>query len=181
MGPAEVATWAIVGSVWDIFEASTEGIGDAAEIRSAYHLGKGNPEMARLSSYKSLLLGMIFSFLITSVFFIIGDDIAAWFTKDLTLQLMITELIPLVGIGNITMTFGMICWALVGSQGKGRIIWKAMVLPRLKSLEKSTMSCYQQHFLFFLIFRSLSSGYLCFVQCELVSHDASCVIIHLWA
>eukprot|EP00978_Attheya_sp_CCMP212_P044549 scaffold314083_cov51-Attheya_sp.AAC.1 len=121
MGPAEVATWAIVGSIWDTFEASTEGIGDAAEIRSAYHLGKGNPEMARISSHKSLLLGMIFAFLITSVFFIIGDDIATWFTKDTTLQIMITDLIPLVGIGNITMTFGMICWALVGSQGRYRL------------------------------------------------------------
>ena len=34
---------------------------------------------------------------------------------------MLSELIPLVGIGNVTMTFGMVCWALVGSQGRYRL------------------------------------------------------------
>lgn len=121
LGPAEVATWAILGSIWDTFEASTEGIGDASEVRCAYHLGKGSPEMARRSSYKSILLGIIFSVFVTSVFFIMGDDLPTWFTSDPTLQHMISELIPLVGVGNITMTFGMVCWALVGAQGRYRL------------------------------------------------------------
>jgi Na+-driven multidrug efflux pump len=121
LGPAEVATWALLGSIWDIFESSTEGIGDAAEVRCAYHLGTGNPYMAKISSYKSLLLGIIMSLFVTSIFFILGDSLPAWFTSDPTLQRMIAELIPLVGVGNCTMTFGMVCWALVGAQGRYRL------------------------------------------------------------
>ena len=37
LGPAEAASWAMLCYVWDIFEATTEGIGDAAEVRCAYH------------------------------------------------------------------------------------------------------------------------------------------------
>jgi hypothetical protein len=118
LGPAEVATWAILGSIWDIFEASTEGIGDAAEVRCAHHLGKGNPEMAKTSSYKSILFATILSLIVSIIFFSLSNELPRWFTTDPTLQRMIKELIPLVGIGNITMTFGMVCWALVGAQGR---------------------------------------------------------------
>lgn len=121
LGPAEVSAWAILGYIWETFEASTEGIGDGAEVRVAYHLGKGNPEMAYISSQKSLLLGTIFACFITSVFFIIGDTLPIWFTTDPVLQHMIKDLIPLVGIGNITMTFGMMCWAIIGAQGRYRL------------------------------------------------------------
>jgi len=118
MGPAEVATLAILGNIWDTFEAVTEGMGDAAEIRCAYHLGKGDPKMARISSHKSIFFGMAFALIVTSIFFLIGDRIGGWFTNDRTLQRLILELVPLVGIGNITMAAGMICWAVVGSQGR---------------------------------------------------------------
>jgi len=121
MGPAEVTTWSIMGTVWETFEASTEGIGDGGEIRVAYHLGKGNPTMARVSAYKSLLIGTIFGFFITAIFFIMGDDMPTWLTVDPTLQNMVGDLIPLVGLGNITMTFGMVCWALIGAQGRYRL------------------------------------------------------------
>jgi MATE family multidrug resistance protein len=118
LGPAEVATWAILGSIWDIFEASTEGIGDAAEVRCAHHLGKGNPEMAKTSSYKSILFATILSGFVSIIFFSLSNELPRWFTTDPTLQRMISELVPLVGIGNVTMTFGMVCWALVGAQGR---------------------------------------------------------------
>ncbi len=88
MGPAEVSTWAIVRTFWgeffrvrrrlkiqlvtrivltdtldlssqDIFAASMEGICCAAEIRCAYHIGKGHIPMARRSSFKSLLIGKL--------------------------------------------------------------------------------------------------------------------------
>jgi MATE family multidrug resistance protein len=118
LGPAEVATWAILGSIWDIFEASTEGIGDAAEVRCAHHLGKGNPKMAKTSSYKSILFATSLSVVVTAIFFILGPFFPAWFTTDPILQRMLRDLVPLVGIGNVTMTFGMVSWALVGAQGR---------------------------------------------------------------
>lgn len=121
LGPAEVATWGILGSIWELFEASTEGLGEAAAIRVAYHLGKGNPIMARVSSYKSMLLSTLLATFITSIFFMCGQNLPTWFSSDPTLQHMLNDLIPLVGFGNITMTVGMVCWSLLGAQGRYRL------------------------------------------------------------
>jgi multidrug resistance protein, MATE family len=121
LGPAEVAAWALLGSIWDIFYAVTGGIGDAAEIRLAYLLGDNNPRMAKLSAYKSLFLGMVLASLISILYFALQDQIPAWFTSDTTLQTMLAELVPFVGVANLTMTFGMQCWSLIGSQGKYKL------------------------------------------------------------
>jgi len=121
LGPAEVATWGILGSVWELFEASTEGLGEAAAVRVAYHLGKGNPNMARISAYKSMLLSFITALFFTSIFFMCGQNLPTWFTTDATLQHMLNDLIPLIGFGNVAMTVGMVCWSLVGAQGRYRL------------------------------------------------------------
>jgi len=121
MGVPETVSWAILGTVWECFEAATEGIGDAGEVRVAYHLGKGNPEMAKISAYKSLLIGTVFDLLITSIFLVMGEDMPIWFTKDPTIQQMIADLIPLIALGNVTMSFGMFCWALIGAQNRYRL------------------------------------------------------------
>lgn len=121
LGPAEAATWAILGFVWDVFESTTEAIGDASEIRCAYQLGKGRPEMAKISAYKSMLLGLVVSIMITITFLLLSDHLPSWLTKDPTIQDMLTELFPLVGLGNVTMTVGMVCWALIGAQGRYRL------------------------------------------------------------
>lgn len=84
MGAAEVAVWTIVRTLsgksriclqticisdeivlrshqylrqQDIFASCMEGICCAAEIRSAYFIGTGNISSARLTSYKSLVIG----------------------------------------------------------------------------------------------------------------------------
>jgi len=121
LGPAEVTTWALLGSLWETFEATTEGLGDAAAVRISLHLGKGRPEMARISCYKCLLISVLFSLFITSIIFMCGDNLATWFTKDATLQNMLAELLPLVGLGNVTMTFGMTAWHIMGAQGRYRL------------------------------------------------------------
>jgi len=121
MGPAEVATWSLMGTVWDAFESATAGISDAAEVRVAYHLGKGNPETARISAYKSIYISVIISILITSIFLMIGQNLPLIFTNDPTLIQMINSLIPYVGLGNISLTYGMVCWSLIGGQGRYQI------------------------------------------------------------
>jgi MATE family multidrug resistance protein len=121
LGPAEVAAWAILGSIWDVFYSVTSGIGDAAEIRVAYHLGDNHPTMAKLSAYKSLLLGMLVATVISIIYFSLQDRIPVWFTSDETLQSMLAELVPFVGVANLTMTFGMQCWSLIGAQGKYKL------------------------------------------------------------
>jgi Na+-driven multidrug efflux pump len=57
MGAAEVATFTIVRTLWDIFASCMEGICCAAEIRCAYFIGTGNISMARITSYKSVMIG----------------------------------------------------------------------------------------------------------------------------
>ena len=99
LGPAEAASWATLSFVWDTFEATTEGIGDAAEVRCAYHLGKNRPDMAKRSSYKSIHLAAILALIATSIFLIMGEDLPTWLTSDPTLQHMLAQQIPLVGIG----------------------------------------------------------------------------------
>jgi hypothetical protein len=34
---------------------------------------------------------------------------------------MLAELVPFVGMANLTMTFGMQCWSLIGAQGKYKL------------------------------------------------------------
>ena len=79
------------------------------------------PDKAKISSYKSILVSIIIASLITSIMWIIGEDLATWLTPDPTLQRLIVEVLPLMGIGNIAMTAGTVSWALVGAQGRYRL------------------------------------------------------------
>jgi Na+-driven multidrug efflux pump len=59
-------------AVWGFFESTTKNaIGSASELRVAYHLGNIQPDMAKLSAYKSILLAAILtslsSFVLMSV------------------------------------------------------------------------------------------------------------------
>ncbi|KAL3766941.1 LOW QUALITY PROTEIN: hypothetical protein ACHAW5_011160 [Stephanodiscus triporus] len=118
LGPAEAATWAIMGYVWDVFESTTEAIGDAAEVRVAYQLGRGRPATAKLAGYKSMFLGLIFSIVVSVVFISLTNVLPSWLTHDETIQDMLVEMFPLVALGNVTMSMGMVCWAIVGAQGR---------------------------------------------------------------
>ncbi|KAL3812062.1 hypothetical protein ACHAXA_010034 [Cyclostephanos tholiformis] len=118
LGPAEVATWAVMGFLWDVFESTTEAAGDASEIRVAYHLGKGRPSMAKLAGFKSMLFGAILSILMSIIFLSLTDVLPSLVTRDATIQYMLAELFPLVALGNITMSMGMVCWAIIGAQSR---------------------------------------------------------------
>jgi Na+-driven multidrug efflux pump len=106
LGPAEVATWGLLGTLWDALELITEAVADAGEVRTAFLLGAGRPGQAKLSSFKTLYLGVSASIFITACMFIAGEDIPTWLTNDPTLQRMTAELIPLFGIGNIALSIG---------------------------------------------------------------------------
>jgi hypothetical protein len=64
---------------------------------------------------------MIVASAVSGLYFAMQDRIPAWFTSDATLQAMLSELVPFVGVANLTMTFGMQCWSLIGAQGKYKI------------------------------------------------------------
>lgn len=67
-------------------------------------------------------IGTTFGVTFTLVFYLLIDDsISSWFSQDATLQSMILELVPLACVGNITMAIGMLCWSLIGAQGRFRL------------------------------------------------------------
>ncbi|KAL7537055.1 hypothetical protein ACHAXR_010152 [Thalassiosira sp. AJA248-18] len=121
LGPAEAVVWSLLGFIWDVFESTTEAIGDASEVRCAYQMGKGRPALAKLSAYKSMFIASTLSLSVTIVFICLRNNIATWLTQDTTLQAMLTELLPLIALGNISMNLGMTCWALLGAQGRYRL------------------------------------------------------------
>jgi MatE len=99
----------------------TEAVADASEVRCAFLLGSGQPAKAKRSAHKSIYMGVFLSLFLTSIVFMAGDNIATWFTSDPALQHIIVDLIPLFGLGNVTLTVGTICWTLLGSQGRYRL------------------------------------------------------------
>lgn len=98
----------------------SDGIADASEVRCGVHLVSNQPEVARLSAYKSLFLGFTSAVLISSILFMTGEEVVHLLTPDPTLQRMIIELLPLIGLGHVVMTTGIISWALAGAQGRYR-------------------------------------------------------------
>ena len=121
LGPAEVTTWGIAGTIWDTLETLTEGFGDAGEIRVGFHLGSGMPARARMASYKCILVATVSATTFTSIVWIIGEDLAKLLTPDPTLQRLLVQVFPLMGMGNIALTAGSVSWALVGAQGRYRL------------------------------------------------------------
>jgi len=116
LGPAEAAAWAALGFVWDVFESTTEAFGDAGEVRVSYQLGKGRPQLARLSSYKCMFMGLTMSIVMSIIFLSMMNVLPEFLTTDQTIQDMLRMLFPLMALGNVTMSVGMVCWALVGAQ-----------------------------------------------------------------
>jgi hypothetical protein len=121
LGEAEVAAWAILGRIWQVSDSLAEGIGNASEIRVAYHLGNNHPSLAKLFAYKSMTMGMFGAVLVSGSFYGYVDKIPALFTPDETLQYMMADALPYVGVANIALAFGYICWYILGAQGKYKL------------------------------------------------------------
>ena len=118
LGPAEVAAWGIVGEIWGALESLTFAWGDAAEVRCATLLGSGYPERAEASSFKSLLMGGFGALTISAVLFGLHDILPRFITSDVTLEQMVSEVLPLVALGNVALAVGSISWQLIGAQGR---------------------------------------------------------------
>jgi len=117
-GPAQVGAWGLLGTLWETFESFTEGIGEASVIRVAFFLGKGDPRCAKVSGYRSAMLGTVVACMVTSIFWIFGEEIPRLFSSDPLVQQTMLDSIPLMGIGNLSMVTGMVCWSVIGAQGR---------------------------------------------------------------
>lgn len=79
-GQTQVAAYVLLGTLWETFESFTEGIGEAAVIRVALHLGQGNVRSAKTSGYRSAILGLVVACCVTSIFWIFGHEIPQLFS-----------------------------------------------------------------------------------------------------
>lgn len=134
-------------AIWDVFEAFTEGLGEAGSIRLAFHLGKGNIDMAKLSAWKSLFISMCLALTVSVLLFVLMPYIPGMFTDDETLQNMVHDVLPLIGIGNILMVFGMVSWSLIGTQGRFKLATMvSAVMTFAVTLPLSVVSSIVYHF-----------------------------------
>ena len=90
-----------MGYVWGVFESVNEAIGSAGEVRCSYRLGKGEPALAKLSSYKSMAIALCASLFISTILYFRSEGLTEWLTYDATIQEMLQDLIPLVALGNV--------------------------------------------------------------------------------
>jgi Na+-driven multidrug efflux pump len=118
LGGAEVATWAVMGIIWEIFQAMTEGLGEASSVRVSFYLTEGLPHDARKLAHKVVFLSMILVLLVTSIFLMLGPNLSVTLSTDNTIQHLFTDLIGATGLANISMTFAQIYWSLAGAQGR---------------------------------------------------------------
>lgn len=130
LGSAEVAAWAILGALWDVLEALTEGIGEAAAIQVAFLLVASQPERARRLANTVMYLAIIQSLIVTSLLFMLGKYLSVILTLDSTLQHFINNSISLLGLANVTMAFSQVGWSLIGAQGRFRLATSVVFVAR---------------------------------------------------
>ena len=162
-----MATWCLLGALWDVLEAFTEGIGEAAAIQVAFLLAAAQPERARKLSHSVLYIGLVQSLFITSTLFMGGRRLATLLTTDNTMQHMMNNSMTLLGFANIAMSFSQVGWSLIGAQGRFRLATSVMFFSRwLVTIPMALVTI----FVFFLDLSSISG-------CLIVGYfTASCVL-----
>jgi Na+-driven multidrug efflux pump len=99
----------------------SDGLADAVEVRVGFRMGAGEMMHAKASAYKGMYLAIVISVYGTAVLFLMSGHLPGWLTPDPTLQHMIFEALPLIGFGQILMSVGMVCWNILGAQGRVRL------------------------------------------------------------
>jgi Na+-driven multidrug efflux pump len=84
-------------------------------------MGSGETEWARLAAYKGMYFAFIISVYFAAILLLISGDLPKWLTPDPTLQKMIFETLPLIAFGQVLMSIGMVCWNVLGAQGRVRL------------------------------------------------------------
>ena len=116
-----VATWALLGSFWDFFEALTEGIGEATANQITYLLSVRRIECAKKLCYGAIFMAVTQAVLVTATLYMSGQYLAVLFTTNPTIQHLMNNSIVFIGLANVIMAFSQITWSLLGAQGRFRL------------------------------------------------------------
>lgn len=161
-GPAEVAIWGLVGELWDFADDIVIALSDASKVRCAHLLGSGLPEQAKYSSEKSLLMGVAASIIMSILLGFLQSTIPRWLTNDFTLQRLLEDMIPMLGLAVATLSYGSICWSILCAQGRSHL---STAVTGFGSLAISLPLAAISNFLFNLnlqgLLASLIIGYAC--------------------
>jgi len=120
-GPAEFAIWGLVGEIWDFADDVVIAFSDASKVRCAHLLGSGLPEQAKYSAEKSLFMSVLVSIIMSISLGLLQSEIPRWLTNDFTLQRLLGDMIPMVCLAVVTLSFGSVCWSLLCAQGRSQV------------------------------------------------------------
>ena len=151
-----VATWALLGTVWDVLEALTEGIGEASAIQIAFLLAAAQPERAKKLSYTVIYLAVIQALMVTSGLYMAGRYLTVLISPDPTIQHLTNESLALIGLANVTMAFSRVSWSIIGSQGRFRLATCVLFVTRYE--DSNPLQCVAR------ISITISYLMLCFLQ-----------------
>jgi len=160
LGGAEVATWAIMGVIWEIFVAFTEGIGEAASVRVSFFLSEGLPDEAKRLANKVTFMSFVLVLTVSSIFLMAGPNIAVALSTDKTLQHLINQLVGTAVLANVSMTFAQVYWSLAGAQGRYSVASATILFCRwFIVLPMASICIYHYNFDLMAVAGSVAVGY----------------------
>jgi Na+-driven multidrug efflux pump len=81
-------------------------------------MGAGKPEMARQVTQKTIFLSLCAAVVVASVLCLVAKPMLATLTPDATLQHMIYNTLPLVGMSQVILATSIVCVSVLGAQGR---------------------------------------------------------------
>jgi len=106
MGSAEAATWILTSYVWSAVGIAPGSFGSAASCHVARLISRGEIEVARLVSMRSMMMGTCISTVCSLILFLFRKQFVWCFCLDDTLEGMLLEIIPYITMCQPFMTIG---------------------------------------------------------------------------
>jgi MATE family multidrug resistance protein len=119
-GPQDVSAILVVSKVWDLVEASTSGLAEAADLRVAYHLGCGDTHSAKIATKLCLFAGSVVAVVSSVLLHLYDDALVSLLTQNEELQEVLEQVLPLVGYGSLVLVFAKVASSLMSAQGRCR-------------------------------------------------------------
>ncbi|KAL3922175.1 MAG: hypothetical protein SGILL_002348 [Bacillariaceae sp.] len=118
LGPAEVAAFGLLGSVWDAVEMIIAAIGEGAEVRSANLLGSGKSKKAEYLAYKSFWIGIVSAAFMSLLLMLLMNEIPSLLTPDALLQGLLRDLIPMISIACFASALAIMSGSMLYAQNR---------------------------------------------------------------
>lgn len=118
LGPAEVAAWGLLGTVWDALELIVASIAEGCEVRAASLLGSGQVKKSEFLAYKSLWIGILSAGALSVLLLSLRNEIPKWLTHDVTLQSLLTDVIPMLCIANFASATAIMSGSILYAQNR---------------------------------------------------------------